>query len=60
MTIMNGVVANLNAVIKFNPGKKDRPKMIKLEFGEGCKELSVSPSTLPHIQLVNANTLGKK
>lgn len=44
---MNGVVANLNAVIKFNPGKKDRPKMIKLEFGEGCKELSVSPSTLP-------------
>ena len=47
MTIMNGVVANLNAVIKFNPGKKDRPKMIKLEFGEGCKELSVSPSTLP-------------
>ena len=26
MTIMNGVVANLNAVIKFNPGKKDRPK----------------------------------
>lgn len=44
---MNGVVANLNAVIKFNPGKKDRPKMIKPEFGEGCKELSVSPSTLP-------------
>ena len=44
---MNGVVANLNAVIKFNPGKKDRPKMINLEFGEGCKELSVSPSTLP-------------
>ena len=47
MTIMNGMVGNLNAVIKFNPGKKDRPKMIKLEFGEGCKELSVSPSTLP-------------
>ena len=47
MTIMNGVVANLNAVIKFNPEKKDRPKMIKLEFGEGCKKLSVSPSTLP-------------
>ena len=47
MTIMNGVVANLNAVIKFNTGKKDRPKMIKLEFGDGCKELSVSPSTLP-------------
>lgn len=44
---MNGVVANLNAVIKFNPGKKDRPKMIKLEFGKDCKELSVSPSTLP-------------
>lgn len=47
MTIMNGVVANLNAVIKFNPGKKDRPKMIKLEFGKDCKDLSVSPSTLP-------------
>ena len=47
MTIMNGVVVNLNAVIKFNPGKKDRPKMIKLEFGKDCKELSVSPSTLP-------------
>lgn len=44
---MNGVVANLNAVIKFNPGKKDRPKMIKLEFGKDCKDLSVSPSTLP-------------
>ena len=47
MTIMNGVVANLNAVIKFNPGEKDRPKMIKLEFGKDCKDLSVSPSTLP-------------
>lgn len=47
MTIMNGVVANLNAVIKFNPGKKDRPKMIKLEFGKDCKDLSVSPFTLP-------------
>lgn len=47
MTIMNGVVANLNVVIKFNPGKKDRPKMIKLEFGKDCKDLSVSPSTLP-------------
>ena len=47
MTIMNGVAANLNAVIKFNPGKKDRPKMIKLEFGKDCKDLSVSPSTLP-------------
>ena len=47
MTIMNGVEAKLNAVIKFNTGKKDRPKMINLEFGEGCKELSVSPSTLP-------------
>ena len=47
MTIMNGVVANLNAVIKFNPGKKDRPKKIKLEFGKDCKDLSVSPSTLP-------------
>lgn len=47
MTIMNGMVGNLNAVIKFNPGKKDRPKMIKLEFGKDCKELSVSPSTLP-------------
>ena len=47
MTIMNGVVANLNAVIKFNPGKKDRPKMINLEFGKDCKDLSVSPSTLP-------------
>ena len=47
MTIMNGVEAKLNAVIKFNPGKKDRPKMIKLEFGKDCKDLSVSPSTLP-------------
>ena len=47
MTIMNGVEAKLNAVIKFNPGKKDRPKIIKLEFGKDCKDLSVSPSTLP-------------
>ena len=47
MTIMNGVEAKLNAVIKFNPGEKNRPKMIKLEFGKDCKDLSVSPSTLP-------------
>ena len=47
MTIMAGVEAKLNAVMKFNPGKKDRPKMIKLEFGKDCKDLSVSPSTLP-------------
>ena len=47
MTIMNGVVANLNAGLSFFPGKKDRPKMIKLEFGKDCKDLSVSPSTLP-------------
>lgn len=47
MTIMKGVSAKLNAVIKFNPQKEDRPKEIKLEFGTGSKGLSVSPSTLP-------------